>query len=177
MVMGLFPTERGTPQGEVVSPMLSNILPTAFDREMRRKGYRPTRYADDWVVACRSAAEARAVFDAATRILQELGVTLNPQETRIVHVWHGFEFLGYKIKQGRQLQLPLSQIRSGARSGALYAYPREKSIRRFMDQVHQRTKRRVPLKTEQLFAELNPLFAGMGRIFQTPSRPKTLQPT
>src|SRR5262252_6538841 len=39
------------------SPMLSNILLTAFDREMRRKGYRLTRYADDWVVACRSAAE------------------------------------------------------------------------------------------------------------------------
>jgi hypothetical protein len=63
--------------------------------------------------------KARAAFDAATRILQELGVTLNAQETRIVHVWHGFEFLGYKIKQGRQLQLPSSQIRSGARSGAL----------------------------------------------------------
>jgi hypothetical protein len=104
-------------------------------------------------------------------------VTLNPQKTRIVHVWHGFEFLGYKIKRGRQLQLPSSKIRSGARSGALYAYPREKSIRRFMDQVRQRTQRCVPLTTEQLIAELNPTGAGMGRIFQTRPRPKTLQPT
>jgi group II intron reverse transcriptase/maturase len=162
----LFPTERGTPQGGVVSPMLSNILLTPFDREMRRKGYRLTRYADDWVVACRSAAEARAALEAATRILNELGVTLNPQKTRIVHVRHGFEFLGYKIKLGRQLQLPSSKIRSGARSGALYAYPREKSIRRFMDQVRQRTQRCVPLKTEQLIAELNPLLRGWGEYFK-----------
>src|SRR5262249_56187313 len=108
----------------------SDIVVRWFDREMRRKGYRLTRYGDDWGVACRSAAEARAALDAATRILNELGVTLNPQKTRIVHVRHGFEFLGYKIKRGRQLRLPSSKIRSGARSGALYTYPREKSIRR-----------------------------------------------
>jgi len=162
----LYPTERGTPQGGVVSPMLSNILLTPFDWEMRCKGYRLTRYADDWVVACRSAAEARAALDAATRILKELGVELNPKKTRIVHVRHGFEFLGYKIKRGRGLQLPSSKIRSGARSGALYAYPRDKSIRRFMDQVRQRTKRRVPLKTEQLIAELNPLLRGWGEYYK-----------
>ena len=56
----LFPSERGTPQGGVVSPLLSNILLTPFDQEMRRKGYQLTRYADDWVATCESAAEARA---------------------------------------------------------------------------------------------------------------------
>src|SRR5216684_3080845 len=135
----LFPTERGTPQGGVVSPLLSNILLTPFDQEMRRKGYQLTRWADDWVITCRSAQEARAALDAAARILKELGVELNPQKTRIVHVRYGFEFLGYTIKRGRGLQLPSSKIRSGATPGALYAYPRGKSIRRFMDQVRQRT--------------------------------------
>lgn len=48
------PTEQGTPQGAVISPLLSNILLTPFDREMRRKGYRLTRWADDWVVTCQS---------------------------------------------------------------------------------------------------------------------------
>ena len=48
----LFPSERGTPQGGVVSPLLSNILLTPFDQEMRRKGCQLTRYADDWVVTC-----------------------------------------------------------------------------------------------------------------------------
>ena len=91
----LFPSERGTPQGGVVSPLLSNILLTPFDQEMRRKGYQLTRFADDWVVTCTSAAEARAAIAAALRILRELGVQLHPQKTRIVHVQHGFEFLGY----------------------------------------------------------------------------------
>ena len=61
----LFPSERGTPQGGVVSPLLSNILLTPFDREMRHKGYQLTRYADDWVITCTSATEARAAIAAA----------------------------------------------------------------------------------------------------------------
>ena len=92
----LFPSERGTPQGGVVSPTLSNILLTPFDREMRLRGYQLTRYADDWVITCKSAAEARAAMEAAGRILKQLGVELHPQKTRIVHAQDGFEFLGYK---------------------------------------------------------------------------------
>ena len=163
----LFPTERGTPQGGVVSPTLSNILLTPFDREMRLKGYQLTRFADDWVVTCKSAAEARAAREAAGRILKQLGVELHPQKTRIVHVQNGFEFLGYKIKRGkRKLYLPESKIRSQARQGALYAYPKEKSIRRFMDRVRQRTKRKIPLKTKELIAELNPLLRGWGEYYK-----------
>ena len=162
----LFPTERGTPQGGVASPLLSNILLTPFDREMRRKGYQLTRYADDWVVTCKSAAEARAAIDAAGRILKQLGVELHPQKTRIVHVRYGFEFLGYKIKRGKRLYLPAAKIRSRVRSGGLYAYPRDKSIRRFKDQVRQRTRRRVPLATEQLIEALNPLLRGWGEYYK-----------
>ncbi len=162
----LFPSERGTPQGGVVSPLLSNILLTPFDREMRGRGYQLTRYADDWVITCKSVAEARAAVAAALRILKQLGVVLHPQKTRIVHVQHGFEFLGYKIKRGKALRLPASKIRSQARSGALYAFPREKSICRFKDQVRQRTKRRVPLRTRELIAELNPVLRGWGEYYK-----------
>ena len=80
-----------------ISPLLSNILLTPFDQEMRHKGYQLTRYADDWVLTCKSAAEARAALGAATRILEQLGVQLNPQKTRIVHVQQGFDFLEYRI--------------------------------------------------------------------------------
>jgi RNA-directed DNA polymerase len=162
----LFPTERGTSQGSVVSPLLSNILLTPFDQEMRRKGFQLTRFADDWVITCQSKAEARAALAAALRILKELGVELHSQKTRIVHVQHGFEFLGYKIKRGKWLKLSSDKIRSTAKSGALYAFPREKSIGRFRDQVRALTKRRVPLKTKELIERLNPILRGWGHYYK-----------
>ena len=114
----LFPTTQGTPQGGVVSPLLSNILLTPFDREMRRRGYQLTRYADDWAVTCSSRREAEAALQCAQKILATLGVQLNVRKTRIVHVRRGFAFLGYTIKRGqRALYLPAAKIRSKAQRG------------------------------------------------------------
>src|SRR5246500_1822849 len=163
----LFPTERGTPQGGVASPLLSNILLTPFDRKMRRKGYQLTRYADDWVVTCASAVEARAALEAASRVLKELGVTINPQKTRIVHVRHGFEFLGYKIKRGsRPMNLPTSKIKTSARRGSLYAYPREKSINHFKEQIRRLTRRCAPVSTQELIQQVNPVVRGWGHHYK-----------
>jgi RNA-directed DNA polymerase len=160
------PTEQGTPQGGIVSPLLSNILLTPFDCEMRRRGFRLTRYADDWVITCHTRAEAYRVLAEATRILQALGVALNVEKTRIVHVTTGFEFLGYKIKRGsRPLKLAPGKIRTGRRQGDLYAYPRAKSIEHFKDQIRQRTRRKSPVSTRELIAELNPVIRGWGQYF------------
>ena len=160
------PTEQGVPQGGVVSPILSNILLTPFDREMRRKGYSITRYADDWVATCETKAEARAVLSTARKILRELGVTLHPGKTRIVHVRHGFEFLGFKIKRGeRPLRLSSSKIRSGARRGTLYAYPRAKSTQHFKDQIRSRTRRKAPVSTRELIQQINSVIRGWGNYY------------
>lgn len=138
------PTEQGTPQGGVVSPILSNVLLTPFDLEMRHRGYRLTRYADDWVATCRTRRDAERVLAEATGILSKLGVELNRKKTRIVHVRHGFEFLGFKIKRGsRPLRLSAEKIRSGVRRGALYAIPRQKSIEHFKDQIRRRRVERL----------------------------------
>jgi group II intron reverse transcriptase/maturase len=88
----IHPNNRGVPQGGVITPLLSNIRLTPFDREMRRKGYQLTRFADDWLVTCRTRHEAQSVLSFAKRILMKLGVVLNEEKTRIVHVKHGFEF-------------------------------------------------------------------------------------
>ena len=162
----LFPSERGTPQGGVVSPLLSNILLTPFDQEMRGKGYRLTRYADDWVGTCESAAEAQAAIAVARRILEQLGVQLHPQKTRIVHVRIGFEFLGYLIKRGRPRQSANRRLGRSAPAGSLYAYPREKSILRFKEQVRQLTRRSAPVNTQELIDELNPTLRGWGHYYQ-----------
>lgn len=162
----LFPTEEGTPQGGVISPLLSNILLTPFDWEMRHKGYNLTRWADDWVVTCATQAEAKAALAAAKKILEKLGVTPRTEKTHIVHVRQGFEFLGHKIKRGSQrLKLSPDKIRSGVVAGGLYAYPREKSIRHFMDQIRKRTRRKAPVKTQELIEELNPVIRGWGDYY------------
>ncbi len=168
MVQGrLFPSPQGTPQGGVVSPLLSNILLTPFDREMRRRGYQLTRYADDWVITGRSRREAEAALRCAEKILATLGVRVNPRKTQIVHVRHGFAFLGYKIKRGsRGLYLPVARIRSGVRSGDLYAYPTQKSVDRFKEAIRRKTRRRIPLHTAQLIRELNPVICGWGEYYK-----------
>jgi RNA-directed DNA polymerase len=161
------PTECGTPQGSGISPLLSNILLTPFDREMGRRGYQLTRYSDDWVVTCSSAAQARAALQMATGILRTLGVAINPHKTRIAHVRQGFEFLGYKIKRGnRPLRLPAGKIKSGITAGALYAYPRQKSIRHFKDQIRHLTCRRAPVTTAELIQEINPILRGWGEYYK-----------
>jgi len=160
------PTEQGVPQGGVISPLASNVLLTPFDREMRRKGYQLTRFADDWVVTCCTRAEAQEALKFATKVLSKLGVVLNKEKTKIVHVRQGFEFLGYKIKRGsRPLRLPSYKIKSGVQQGALYAYPREKSVAHFREQIKKQTRRKSPLSTQEIINEINPIIRGWGNYY------------
>jgi RNA-directed DNA polymerase len=161
-----FATPRGTPQGGVISPMLSNILLTPFDKEMRQQGYRLTRWADDWVVTCRTRAEAEHALVRAAKILDRLGVTLNREKTRIVHITHGFEFLGFKIQRGKgQFKLTRDRIKSTLNRQNLYAIPTQKSVDRFKDQIRTWTKRRTPLRMGELINTINPIIRGWGNYY------------
>jgi len=120
-------TVAGTPQGGVISPLLSNIYLHVFDERMERAGFQVTRYADDWLAVCRTREEAERVLASARAVLEgDLGLRIHPEKTRIVHVTQGFEFLGYKIGVGKGLRFKQGGI-------GLYAIPRQRSIDRFKD--------------------------------------------
>jgi RNA-directed DNA polymerase len=161
-----FETPRGTPQGGVISPLLSNILLTPFDKEMRHHGYKLTRWADDWVVTCRTRAEAKDALARAVKILEQLGVTLNRAKTRIVHIAHGFEFLGYKIQRGKgRLRLTRDRIKSKLNRQNLYAIPTQKSVDRFKDQIRALTQRKLPLHLGEVIETINPIIRGWGNYY------------
>lgn len=160
-----YTTPKGTPQGSVVSPLFSNIYQNRFDHEMTSKGYRLTRFADDWVVLCKTQVEAAQALREARAILKSLGLTLHSEKTKITHIKWRFEFLGYKLKQGKGLSLPREKIKKQPKI-IIYAYPTDKSIRRFMDTIRSRTHRRIPLTIYQLLEFINPVMRGWGNYYR-----------
>jgi len=97
----VYESETGTPQGGVISPLLANIylhpLDEAFWAELPEVVY--VRYADDFVVLCRSRAAAERALEKVRWIVEgRLGLKLHPEKTRIVHLEEGFDFLGYHFE-------------------------------------------------------------------------------
>src|SRR3954453_6884276 len=161
------PTTTGVPQGGVASPLWSNIFLTPFDRAMTEAGYRLTRWADDFVVVCKTRQEAEAPLALADRFLREgLGISLHPEKTRIVHVDHGFEFLGYKVKRGQGFRLPTHKRTAATNPHNLYAVPREKSVQRFREQIRNLTRRHAPVRLAAMIEALNPIIRGWGNYYR-----------
>jgi len=79
----LLPTTQGTPQGGVISPLLANIALNSLDWQLHNAGYRFVRYADDFVVLCRTETKAREAHDLVQQRLSQLGLTLSPEKTKI----------------------------------------------------------------------------------------------
>jgi group II intron reverse transcriptase/maturase len=155
------PTLTGVPQGGVASPLLSNVYLHVFDEKMAAAGFALTRYGDDWVITCTTRRDAERALTSARAVLEgELGLRVHPAKTRIVYVAQGFEFLGYKIKQGE------GRLRYRAGGPDLYAYPRQRTIERFKQRIRHVTKRRNPKTLEGLLDELNPVIRGWGNYFR-----------
>jgi len=94
----LKPTPKGTPQGGVISPLLANIVLNHLDWQLQSKGLRFVRYADDFVVMCKTAAEAEEALAFVRLVLeQQLKLQLHPTKTRITRFSKGFEFLGFSL--------------------------------------------------------------------------------
>lgn len=143
--------------------MWSTIFLTPVDRAMTAAGFRVTRGADDVVVLGKTRDEAPRALAFAERFLrEELGVTLHPQKTRIVHISQGFEFLGYQVKPGTGFRRAASKRRSRANPHPLYAVPREKSVTRCKEQIRRLTRRKAPLKLRAVIQRTNPGIRGWG---------------
>lgn len=91
----LRPTTKGTPQGGVISPLLANIVLNAFDHKLENAGYKFVRYADDFVILCKTKHQAVTALDFAKDILEKMGLELSTEKTKIVQANEGFEFLGF----------------------------------------------------------------------------------
>ena len=141
-------TEVGSPQGGVISPLISNVYLDAFDQEMKRRGHRIVRYADDILILCRSQSAAIAAREVATAILErELRLTVNKEKTHLVHASQGVKFLGVEI-------------------GLQWTRIQDKKIAAFKAKVKALTRRNSPLNLEQVITDLNPVLRGFANYFK-----------
>jgi RNA-directed DNA polymerase len=147
--MNLWTPEAGTPQGAVISPLLSNIYLDGLDPEMAEKGIEMVRYADDCVVLCGTEGEAPQALEEVRRWTAQAGLTLHPVKTRIVDATQpgGFDFLGYHFEQGRK-------------------WPRRKSERKFRDTIRDKTRRTHGPSLAATIVDLNRTLVGGFGYFQ-----------
>jgi RNA-directed DNA polymerase len=163
-------TVAGTPQGGVISPLLSNIYLHALDTELtRRRVGELVRYADDGVVLCRDAAQARTALNAVEEILAGLGLRLHPDKTRIVDLREGREgldFLGchFRARMSGRLWEQRKVVRY-----YLQRWPAQKAMKRLREKVKARVGRhRVGVRDIRIvIEELNPILRGWGNYFRT----------
>lgn len=145
---GWQPTERGTPQGAVISPMLANLYLNPLDHEMARRGWEMVRYADDFVVMCRTEEEAETVLAFLRDWTTGAGLTLHPSKTRIVHVdREGFDFLGWHFRGVRK-------------------WPRQKSVQKLRDKLRPLTRRTNGRSLREIIAKANPTLRGWHGYFR-----------
>jgi RNA-directed DNA polymerase len=135
--------EAGSPQGAVISPLLSNIYLNPLDHQMAQAGFEMVRYADDFVILCRSPEEASPALARVQDWTAAAGLTLHPTKTRIVDAKEeAFEFLGYRFEK------------SGKR------YPRAKSLKKLKDTIRAQTKRKSGKCLRAIIGSLNPTLQG-----------------
>jgi RNA-directed DNA polymerase len=143
------PTE-GTPQGAVISPLLANIYLHPLDELMAVRGHRMVRYADDFVVLCKSHEEAAAALAAIRAWVAENGLRLHPDKTHVGDcrlAGQGFEFLGYRFEAGRR-------------------WVRKKSLTRLKDNIRVKTRRTRGVSLARIVDDLNPMLRGWFGYFK-----------
>jgi len=144
----------GTPQGAVISPLLANLYLHPLDETMLRLGYRMVRYADDFVILCKSAEQAYTALEEVNAWVEANGLTLHPDKTHIGDCrieGQGFEFLGYRFEAGKRRV-------------------RKKSLQGFKDKIREKTRRTRGDSLTWIIADLTPMIRGWYGYFKHAAR-------
>jgi group II intron reverse transcriptase/maturase len=155
-------TETGSPQGGVISPLLANIYLNYLDMYWEKQGRHLgtlVRYADDFVIVCRTRKDAGHALKLVKEVMRRLELTLHPEKTRLVHMWEdreGFDFLGL---HHRNIATENSQ---GQSYYTLHQFPSKKARQKMRVKVKEVLGRRDVLWKEvgDLVRELNPILRG-----------------
>lgn len=140
--------EKGVPQGAVLSPVLSNLYLNPLDHRMATKGYEMIRYADDFVVLCRTAEEARGALEEIRRWVEAAGLTLHPAKTHIVDSREkSFAFLGYSFR---------GKLR----------FPRKKSHQKLTARLRELTPRKSGDSLDVIIQRVNRVLIGWFHYFR-----------
>jgi group II intron reverse transcriptase/maturase len=165
------PTRVGTPQGGVISPLLSNIYLHVLDLLWTRHSAplgTLVRYADDFVVISRTRSECERAEERIRAILGRLGLELHPEKTRRVDLFdgkEGFDFLGCELR--KRLSGPLLE-KTGRKLYFLQRRPSQRSMQRIRQRVRELTPRsRCHADLREVIADLNPVLRGWGNYFRT----------
>jgi RNA-directed DNA polymerase len=143
--------EMGSPQGGVTSPLIASIYPDAFDQEMKCRGHRIVRYADDILILIRSQKAAENACQVATEILEKvLRLKVNTQKTHLVHASQGVNFLGVEIGKSRTLI-------------------QDKKLEAFKMKVKALSRRNSLVNVEKIICDLNPAMGGVRITFGWPT--------
>jgi RNA-directed DNA polymerase len=138
----------GAPQGAVLSPLLSNIYLDPLDHLMARSGFEMVRYADDFVILCRTPEEASRALETVQRWVSDNGLILHPTKTKVVDARTvGFDFLGYHFENGKR-------------------WPREKSLTKLKETIRAKTRRTNGDSLAKVIGSLNRTLRGWFEYFK-----------
>jgi RNA-directed DNA polymerase len=144
--------ETGTPQGAVVSPLLANIYLNPLDHLMAARGWEMVRYADDFVILCRTQAEAKEALREVEQWTQGAELILHPTKTRIVNAADdGFDFLGYHFERGKH-------------------WPRKKSLQKLKETIRVETRRNNGQSLTRIIERVNRTLRGWYEYFKHSNR-------
>ena len=140
---------EGTPQGAVVSPLLANLYLDPLDHAVAAAGYEMVRYADDFVILCRTADDAQQALALVQRWTEAAGLRLHPTKTHLVDMQHpgGFEFLGYRFRRDQRR-------------------PRKNSLQRLKAAVRQKTRRTSGQSLAVIIDDVNRTLRGWFAYFK-----------